>query len=117
MSVAVLTQHNYNTRTGANLQEAVLNPLNVKVATFGRVGHAEVDGQVYAQPLYVPGVSFPATGVLYAVYVATTNNSVYAFDAGTLSTLWKTAFGNAVPAQNNPDIAGGGYHELLWLAL
>ena len=112
MSVAVLTQHNDNARTGANLAETVLNPSNVKAATFGRVGHAEVDGQVYAQPLYVPGVSFPDPGVRAAVYVATMNNSVYAFDADTLSPLWKTAFGNAVPAQGNPDIAGGVYHDI-----
>ena len=112
MAVAVLTQHNDNERTGANLGETSLNTQNVKVDTFGRIGHVEVDGQVYGQPLYVPGVNVPGRGSRDVVYVATMNNTVYAFEAQSLALAWKKAFGNAVPAQDNPDIAGGRYHDI-----
>src|SRR5579863_1344700 len=54
----VLTGENDNFRTGANLNEPVLGvPGNISVATFGKVGSLPVDGNVYAQPLYVPGVT------------------------------------------------------------
>ncbi|MHB8424057.1 MAG: hypothetical protein ACYDB9_02735 [Gammaproteobacteria bacterium] len=51
--VNVLTYHNDNARTGANLQETVLTPANVNAADFGRINFFPVDGKVDAQPLYV----------------------------------------------------------------
>ena len=50
-----------------------------------------VDGQVYAQPLYVPGVTING-GVHNVVIIATENDSVYAYDADSASAalLWKT---------------------------
>src|SRR5579862_3541867 len=50
--VDVLTQHNDNARTGANLQEKVLTSARVS-SGFGMIGEQEVDGDIYAQPLFV----------------------------------------------------------------
>ncbi len=66
---------------------------------FGKLFAFAVDGQVYAQPLYMHGLTFPGKGTLNALYVATLHNSVYAFDAdaatGT-SPLWQVNFGAPV---------------------
>ena len=80
-AVAVLTQHNNNARTGANLDETTLNTANVAPGSFGKLFTRAVDGHIYAQPLYVPGVVIPGSGVRNVVYVATQHNSVYAYDA------------------------------------
>src|SRR5579863_4685275 len=54
--VDVLTQHNDNARTGANLQEVELTPANVNKAQFGMLFKRVVDDQLYTQPLIVTGV-------------------------------------------------------------
>src|SRR6266851_4649668 len=64
---SVLTQHNDNSRTGANLNETLLNTSNVNVNRFGKLFSRVVDGQIYAQPLYVPGVNIQ--GLHNVVYV------------------------------------------------
>src|SRR5439155_12307169 len=94
--VHVLTQHNDVARTGANLQEKVLSPTTVSAASFGKVFSRDVDGQIYAQPLYVGGVM----GGKNVVYVATEHNSVYAFDAdgGAPAPLWQVNLGPSVPS-------------------
>ena len=96
--VSVLTQHNDNTRTGQNLQETSLTPTSVNATQFARLFQYSVDGDVYTQPLYVPGVSIPNVGVRNVVFVATEHDSVYAFDAdhidGTTAALWQTSFIN-----------------------
>ncbi len=99
----VLTWHNDNQRTGQNLSETVLTPTNVNPKQFGKLFTYAVDGQVYAQPLYVYNVTIPNLGVHNVVYVATENDSVYAFDADGLVTtpLWQVSLilngGSAVP--------------------
>jgi hypothetical protein len=81
-SVEVLTQHNDNARTGANLTETALTPDTVAASgRFGKLFELPVEGNVYAQPLCVPNVAFPGVGQRNAVYVATMHNVVYAFDA------------------------------------
>jgi hypothetical protein len=67
--------------SGANLHETVLDPTNVRPATFGKLYSYYVDGSVFAQPLYVPAVRVPGRGPHNLLFVATMNDRVYAFDA------------------------------------
>ena len=92
----VFTQHNDNARTGQNLNETVLTTTNVNASKFGRIFSYPVDGQIYAQPLYVPNVSIPGQGVHNVLYVGTENDSLYAFDADGLTPniLWHLSFIN-----------------------
>jgi hypothetical protein len=104
---AVLTQHNDTSRTGANLNETFLNTSSVRPATFGKLFSRPVDGYIYAQPLYAPGVSIPQAGVHNVVYVATEHNSVFAYDAddpAAQSPLWQVGLGDPVPSTDiSPD--------------
>ena len=97
--VNVLNVNYDRQQTGANLEETSLTP-QVNWSTFGKVGTYPVDGQVYAQPLYVTGVAIG--GATYNVlYVATMNNSVFAFNADapqSTTPLWQMNFGPPVPA-------------------
>src|ERR1700674_3148742 len=93
--VDVLTYHYDNQRTGQNLNETALTPANVNSTKFGKLGEFPVDGRVDAQPLYLSQVSIGGQKK-NVLYVATEHDSVYAFDAdsisGTTSTfLWRTA--------------------------
>src|ERR1700733_8797565 len=89
----VLTAQYDNFRTGANLHETLLRPSNVNTYDFGKLFSRTVDGDVFAQPLYVPSLAIPG-GKRNVVFVATEHDSVYAFDVnGTPDApLWKTSF-------------------------
>ena len=94
-TVDVLTYHYDNMRSGQNLNETVLTPLNVNSTMFGKKGEFMVDGKVDAQPLYLSQVTIGGQKK-NVLYVATEHGSVYAFDAdsinGTTSAfLWKTS--------------------------
>jgi hypothetical protein len=84
--VNVLTQHNDNSRSGANLQETTLTVANVK-QKFGKLWTLFVDGQIVAQPLYVSGLKVEGTGTFNAVIVSTMHNTIYAYDADKKPTL------------------------------
>ena len=81
----ITTSQYGNARNAANVNEKVLSPKNVNVFHFGKVTSFPVDGDVYAQPLYVPHISIAGKGVHDLIFVATEHDSVYAFDANTLS--------------------------------
>jgi hypothetical protein len=95
-SAAVLTGQYNNSRTAANLNETTLTPANVTAATFGYLFTQPVDANIFAQPLFVPGLTI--NGATHNVtFVATLNNSVYAFDADTFQpALWHTTLGTPV---------------------
>jgi hypothetical protein len=86
----VFTQHNDIGRTGQNLSETILTPAAVAVpAGFGKKFSQPVDGNIYAQPLYVPNVAISGKDTHNVVFVATENDSVYAFDAdASMTALW-----------------------------
>ena len=81
MPVDVLTNRYNPARTGANLNETILDQSNVNVNGFGKIFTRTVDGQIYAQPLIATDLAFPIIGTRSAVFVATTRNMVYASDA------------------------------------
>jgi hypothetical protein len=91
LAIDVVTYHNDTGRTGQNLSETVLTPINVHATTFGLVGFLPADGPLYAQPLYLSNVAIPGKGAHDVVYAATERDSVYAFDATTGRTLWQVS--------------------------
>jgi hypothetical protein len=94
--VSVLTYHDDNARTGQNLSEPILTPSNVATG-FGKLFTIPVDDWVAAQPLYVPNVTIGG-GTHNVIYVATINNTVYAIDADTPTTIyWQQNYGTASP--------------------
>jgi len=110
-SVSVLTQHNDNQRTGANLSETALSTANVNVNQFGRLFTRTVSGYVYAQPLVAAQVNLPGAGPRNVVYVATEGDNVYAFDADDsdmAAPYWQVNLGTPMPSG---DIFPG-YHDL-----
>jgi len=117
----VLTQHNNNARTGAILDETILNTASVNSAKFGKLWTLFTDGQVVAQPLYVSGLAIDTsaspnaprvTGTFNAVVIATMHNTVYVYDAdkenrgpeGRTTPLWATWLGKPRPGSKDIDM-------------
>lgn len=105
----VFTWRNDNSRSGVNAKELVLTPGtqaqsgSVAPSTFGKLFSCPVDGEIYAQPLYVANLTLADKSVRNVVIAATENDTVFAFDADTnpCVTLWKTPL---VPAGETPVI-------------
>jgi hypothetical protein len=98
--VSLYTHHNDSARSGANLSETQLTTANVNASGFGKLFSYTVDADVYAQPLVVQGVAIAGKGTHNVLYIATNNNSVYAFDAdnnqgANAQPLWQVNFNNA----------------------
>jgi hypothetical protein len=103
--VNVTTYHNDNSRTGQYTQETLLTPANVSSGQFGKLFTTQVDGFVYAQPLYMANVSIG--GATHNVlYVATENNTLFAIDADNGATYWQFSLvpANGVPVNSATDL-------------
>jgi hypothetical protein len=85
-----------NLRTGWYPEEGTLTPSLVKGNTFGRLWTANVEGQVYAQPLLANGT----------LVVATEQNKVYGLDPKTGSQKWSEPLNLGAPW--NPRYLGCG---------
>ena len=97
---SVLTYQYDNSRAGFNPAELALSKSNVNPTQFGKLFSYHTDGQIYGQPLYLPGVRIPGKGLHNAIYSVTEHDSVYAFDADTnaganSAPLWQVSFLNA----------------------
>jgi hypothetical protein len=104
-NTAVTTFKNDVERDGDFSNETILNESNVNSTQFGKRVQYSVDGQVYAEPLFLPGLTI--NGAVHNVaFVATENDSVYAFDADATSAiapLWKVSLlpSGATAVSNN----------------
>jgi hypothetical protein len=100
----VWTNRYNNQRTGATSVETQLAQANVAPGKFGLLFSRVVDGTIQAQPLYVPQLTIQ--GAKHnVVFVATFNDSVYAFDAddpAAAAPLWVTSLGPSVPYAGLP---------------
>ena len=101
-----LTWRNDNSRSGQNTKELALAPSTVNSSTFGKLFSCTLDAYPYAQPLYVPNLDIPGTGMRNVIIVATAKDTVFAFDADAIpcSQLWRTSLipagQEAVPTPN-----------------
>ena len=95
-SISVTSRSYDLARTSSNLNETVLSTTNVMSTTFGKLFQRSVDGDIYAQPLYMSNLNITYTRNV--VYVETEHNSVYAFDAddpNATAPLWKVNLGTS----------------------
>src|SRR5947199_10361875 len=89
---------------------SALTTSNVNVQQFGAVFTLTVDDQVYAQPLVVGHVSVGG-GDRNVVYIATVNNTLYAYDGDDGTLYWQrsvTAPGMRPPSNTDMTGACGG---------
>jgi len=101
----VVTYKNDLARTGQNLTETVLTLANVNASGFGKLRFLATDGKVDAQPLYLAALS--VQGATHnVVFVATENDSVYAFDADSGTSLWHVSLLGAGEAPSGPHACG-----------
>src|SRR5262249_7707216 len=106
-SFNALTRNYNNQRTGANLSETVLDTTNVNAGQFGKLFQLPVDDQGSAGLVDASGVAI-AGGAHTVLYVATVNNTVYAFDADTVGPpLWQRNFnGSGGRPTRNTEVGG-----------
>lgn len=79
--VNVTTWHYDNARSGVNTNETFLTPDLVNASTFGLLFTLPTDDLLYAQPLYLSGVSIPGKGIHNVVYAVSEGDTIYAYDA------------------------------------
>jgi len=84
----VITYKNDLARTGQNPTETALTLANVNSTSFGKLRFLTTDGLVDAQPLYLSALTVGGTAH-NVVFVATENDTVYAFDSDSGTVLWQ----------------------------
>jgi hypothetical protein len=89
----VVTYHYDNASSGIQSHETTLTPANVKSSTFAKLFSVSVDQAVYAQPLIAANITMADGQPHTLLFVATQNDSVYAFDAdkSTTTPFWKVS--------------------------
>ena len=98
----VLTQRVDTGRTGAT-QRAGFNAAALQQSHWGFLTALQVDGVVWAQPLYVQNVVQTKDGAAHdMILVATAMNTVYAFDADTFAPLWGSPVQLGTPDTTTP---------------
>src|SRR5271170_7162717 len=99
MPVDVLTNRYSPSRAGVSDRETSLIKRRVDPAGFGKLFGRTVDGDLYAQPLIVSDLTIAGRNH-NVVYLATSRNWVYAYDADDpldYRPLWTRQLGQAVP--------------------
>lgn len=87
-SFGCVTTYRYdNTGQGVYANESTLKASTLASSGFKFAASMKVDGQVYAQPLFMSGLPISYVASSNAVFVATEHGSVYALDAGSLAPL------------------------------
>jgi hypothetical protein len=96
--VNILTNRDQGHRTGTSLIETTLTAANVTVTEFGKLYSYPLDGEGYAEPLYVTDVKINSASH-NVLYVATLNGKLYAFDAdvSSMTPLWMRDFSAPLP--------------------
>jgi hypothetical protein len=120
--VPVLTWRYDQTHAGQNTSETALTTANVNPDSFGKLFSHKVDSSVYPQPLYVPNLKMSDGQTHNVLFIETSNDSMYAFDADSngganANPIWKVSLADtnhgaasgatAIPWQDtgSPDVA------------
>src|SRR3569833_4261640 len=93
-AVPVLTWRYDQTHAGQNTSETALTTANVNPGSFGKLFSLKVDSTVYPQPLYVPNLKMSDGQFHNVLFIETSNDTIYAFDADSngganASPIWK----------------------------
>src|SRR5215471_6251914 len=106
----VLTRNYNDQRTGWNANELALWTGVVNPRQFGKLFEFVVDDKVYAQPLFRQGLSVNGAP-RNVLFVATANNSVYAFDVDARTMLWTTNLNGAGRPTLSNEVGPPGYKD------
>ncbi len=98
----ILMFHVDAARTGWTPGERTLTPATARPGSLRKLWASAVEGEIYAEPLVVPGVAVPG-GARTVVYVVTERNAVYALNSADGRPIWgPVALGTPVPRSALP---------------
>jgi hypothetical protein len=104
----VLTERSNNSRTGSINSPGLNQSVFKTPGAWGPLPTLQVQGTVYAQPLYVEQITMASDHRPHnAVFVATAQNNIYAFDADNFASLWSKPLGgndqSKIPRPTQPN--------------